>query len=73
MNKRLLILNGHQIVSEKYFSRNLKQNSFLLVFKTEQPETIWLWISKYNKHGRSLYLKVEKLSLSLRSEKSIQG
>ena len=38
------------------------------MFKTQQPETVWLWISKYNKHGRSLYLKVETLSLSLRSE-----
>ena len=63
--QRLLTLNGHQMVPEKYFSRNLKQNSSLLVFKTQQPETVWLWISKYNKivkHGRSLFLKVESLS-----------
>ena len=50
---------------QRYFSRNLKQNSSLVVFKTQQQETVWLWISKYNKivkHGRSLYLKAEPLS-----------
>ena len=65
--ERLLTLNGQQMVPEKYFSWNMKQNSSLLVFKTQQPESVWLWISKYNKivkHGRSLYLKVEPLSSS---------
>ena len=65
--ERLFTLSGHQMVSEKYFLWNMKQNSSLLVFKTQQPETVWLWISMYKKivkHGRSIYLKVEPLSSS---------
>ena len=38
---------------------------FISVQNSKKPETVWLWISKYNKivkHGRSLYLNVEPLS-----------
>ena len=67
--------------STKWFQRStlrgiLKQNFYLLVFKTQQPETAWLWISKYNKivkDGQSFYLKVEPLNSSLWSKNSIQG
>ena len=57
--QRLLTLKGHQMVPDKYFLWNMKQNSSLLVFKTQQPETVWLWISMYNKivkPGQLLYL-----------------
>ena len=59
--------------SRENFSRNLKQNSSLSVLKTQQPETVWLWISKYSNHGQSLYVKLEPLSLISWSKNSIQG
>ena len=75
--QRLFTLNEHQMVSAKYVLWNWRQNSSWLVLKTQQPETVWPWISKNNKkvkHGRSLYLKIEPFSLSssLWSKNSVQ-